>query len=47
MSAPATNTIYSTIHRIRGYLFAPTMVGVTRTLDARDVKITVTYKVLG
>lgn len=47
VSAPAATTIYSTIHRIRGYLFAPALPGTTRTIDARDVKITVTYKALG
>jgi hypothetical protein len=47
VSAPGASSVYSTVHRIRGYLYAPAMPGTTRTLDARDVVITVTYKVLG
>lgn len=47
VSSPAATTIYSTVHRIRGYLYANALPGTTRNLDARDVKITVTYKVLG
>ena len=40
--------VYPTsIHSVRGYIFAPALPGTIRTLDVRDVKVTVTYKVLG
>ena len=46
VSAPGSTSVYSTVHRIRAYVFAPALPGTTRVLDARDVKITVTYTVL-
>ncbi len=47
VSAPASTGLATAIRRVRGYIFAPTLPGTTRTLDVRDVKVTVTYKVLG
>ena len=48
VSSPASEPVYATsIHRVRGYVFAPASPGMRRTLDVCDVKITVTYKVLG
>ena len=48
VSSPASKAVYPTSsHSIRGYVFAPASPGVSRTIDLRNVKITVTYKVLG
>ena len=47
VSAPASTSVLTSIRRVRGYIYAPALPGTTRTLDVRDVKVTVTYKVLG
>ena len=47
VSSPASTGLATAIRRVRGYIFAPALPGTVRTLDVRDVKVTVTYKVLG
>jgi FlgD Ig-like domain len=46
VSETVAKAIKTGTHAIRAYVFAPTMPGTTRTIDGKDVRITVTYTVL-